>query len=331
MEMDMVRLCYCEGDTVMDKDLVQRRFIIKGLLAQGVTILGGYPKSGKSWLVLDWAIRVARGQPVWGMEVTQGTVLYMCLEDTEDRLRHRLSLMTDEVPKNLCLSTAVGTLATTFEQQIDFFMRERPDTVLIIVDTFQVIRTASNDPSYGGDYEDVKRLKDMADKYGIALLLVHHLRKQNDTDPFKLLSGTTGLTGAADNLFVLARPERGSNVGRFHGTGRDIADRLMNLMFSREKYVWEVVSDSLEEPEVRLPAELRALIKYMEEVKHYCGGNQELCQRLKDQTGVAATPKGLKQKMNVWRHDLAEMGLTYESRKTNGERIVELHFEVKET
>ena len=325
--MDEVQLYYVDGETLMTRASTPQRYCIKGFLPQGVCVLGGYPKSGKSWLVMDWSLRILKGIPVWGMEVKRGTVLYLCLEDTEDRLRQRLSLMTDEVPGNICFATAAGTLADTLEEQIHFFLHQRPDTVLIVVDTFQVIRAGSGDPSYGGDYQEVQKLKRIADQYGITILLVHHLRKQGDNNPFNRLSGTTGLTGAADTLFILERQENGQTAARLRCTGRDIGDRVMNLKFSGDRYVWELVSDSAQTPEVMLPTELHGLIRYMKEAGHYRGGNQELCQLIKEQTGVSATPKGLKQKMNVWKTTLEGLGLSFESRKANGERTVEICFD----
>lgn len=119
--MEEIRLCYIDGETLMAKRSEPTAFCIDSLLPQGVCVLGGDPKAGKSWLVLDWSVHIAKGEPVWGMKTKQGTVLYLCLEDSEDRLRQRLSLMTDEVPKSICFATASGTLADTLEEQITFF------------------------------------------------------------------------------------------------------------------------------------------------------------------------------------------------------------------
>ena len=59
---------------------------------------------------------------------------------------------------------------------------------------------------YAGDYDDVSALKNISDKYGIAVMVVHHVRKLKDiSDPFNEVSGSTGITGAADTNFVLKR------------------------------------------------------------------------------------------------------------------------------
>ena len=54
------------------------------MLPHGVSILGGAPKIGKSWMVLDWCVRIAKGENVWNLTTEKGTVLYLCLEDSLD-------------------------------------------------------------------------------------------------------------------------------------------------------------------------------------------------------------------------------------------------------
>ena len=192
-----------DGETLWDMEFGAQRFCIRGLLPQGLCALGGASKIGKSWLVLDWCIRIAKGEPIWGMETIQGTTLYLCLEDTLQRVQHRVYCVSDEATSNAYFATAAGTLADDLEEQISSFLLSHPDTVLIVVDTLQVARGNSGDPSYAGDYQDMQKLKRIADDNSITVLLVHHLRKQRDHDPLNMLSGTTGISGAADAVFVM--------------------------------------------------------------------------------------------------------------------------------
>jgi len=85
-----------DGETLWDMEFGAQLFCIKGLLPQGVCILGGASKIGKSWMVLDWVDKVAKGEPVWAMATTQGTTLYLCLEDNLQRVQHRLYCISDE-------------------------------------------------------------------------------------------------------------------------------------------------------------------------------------------------------------------------------------------
>jgi len=65
-------------------------FVVDGLLAQGLYILAGAPKVGKSWLALDMCLSIAKGEKVLGQETAQGTALYLCLEDSYARIQKQI-------------------------------------------------------------------------------------------------------------------------------------------------------------------------------------------------------------------------------------------------
>ncbi len=178
------------------------------------------------------------------METRRGTTLYLCLEDTLRRIQNRLDCITDSVPENAYFATVAGTLADDLEAQILQFLREHSDTVLIVIDIFQMIRSNAGEPSYGGDYEEIQKLKRIADSQRIAILLVHHLRMQDDRDPLNKLSGTTGITGAVDTVFVLDKSCRREDAATLVCTGRDIEHRELELRFSKEDFVWKLTADS---------------------------------------------------------------------------------------
>ena len=315
-----------DGETLWDMEFGAQRFCIRGLLPQGLCALGGASKIGKSWLVLDWCIRIAKGEPIWGMETTQGTTLYLCLEDTLQRVQHRVYCVSDEATSNAHFATAAGTLADDLEEQISSFLLSHPDTVLIVVDTLQVARGNSGEPSYAGDYQDMQKLKRIADDNNLTILLVHHLRKQRDHDPLNMLSGTTGISGAADAVFVMERKERSQNTALMICTGRDLEHRELELRFSKERYVWDLVSDSAETPEQLMPQEMVGFLAFMQEVKHFAGGNTELAEAFNSCTGNTIEPKRLKQLMNLWKENLRELGVTFRSYRSNGQRLVEVKY-----
>lgn len=315
-----------DGETLWDMEFGVQRFCIRGLLPQGLCALGGASKIGKSWLVLDWCIRIAKGEPIWGMETTQGTTLYLCLEDTLQRVQHRVYCVSDEATSNAHFATAAGTLADDLEEQISSFLLSHPDTVLIVVDTLQMARGNSGEPSYAGDYQDMQKLKRIADDNNLTILLVHHLRKQRDQDPLNMLSGTTGISGAADAVFVMERKERTQNAALLICTGRDLEHRELELRFSKERYVWDLVSDSEENPEQLMPQEMVGFLAFMQEVKHFAGGNTELAEAFNAHTGNTIEPKRLKQLMNLWKENLRELGVTFRSYRSNGQRLVDVQY-----
>jgi len=114
--------------------------------------------------------------------------------------------------------------------QLKKFVRQHPDTKLIIIDTLQKVREVGGDKySYANDYEVVGKLKRLADDCGICLLLVHHTRKQQADDKFDMISGTNGLLGAADGAFLLQKEKRtdGSAILDVAGRpGREIGGRV---------------------------------------------------------------------------------------------------------
>ena len=221
-------LAVIDGETLMDKRLPKRSFCIETLLPEGISMLGGAPKIGKSWMVLDIGVRVAKGESIWSLPTKRGTVLYLALEDSLARIQERLCKLTDDVSGNLFFAIAAGTLADDLCFQIEQFISEHRDTVLVIIDTFQIVRVGGIDTSYANDYDEVRKLKALADKMRISLLLVHHLRKQGDSDPLNKLSGTTGISGAMDAVFILDVSKRHAHGATLFCTGRDtLSERRM--------------------------------------------------------------------------------------------------------
>ena len=157
------------------------KWIIPGLLPAGLAIFAGPSKAGKSWLTLWLCLQISQGKSVWGREIEPRTVLYFSLEDTLGRLQERLYQLVDaeEDPERLILQTESHGIGQGLEEQIVSFIHAYPDISLIVIDTLQKVRkTERNGSMYANDYRDIGALKELADKYGICILLVHHTPKQ---------------------------------------------------------------------------------------------------------------------------------------------------------
>lgn len=135
------------------------------------------------------------------------------LEDTYERLRKRLWLITDEVEGNLFFATRAETLGKGLLDQLAMFYDEHPDLKLVVIDTLQMIRSSVHDYSYSSDYRELADLKRFADQRSITILLIHHTRKMGDSDVMNTVSGTNAITGAADFTWVLTKPNRDSQDG----------------------------------------------------------------------------------------------------------------------
>lgn len=214
--------------------------VIEGLLYQGTYLFVGSPKIGKSFFMAQLAYHVSTGTPLWDYPVKKGTVLYLALEDDYRRLQERMYRMfgTDST-ENLYFSVSSKPLGNGLTDQLSGFIRERPDTTLVIIDTLQKIREVDSDSySYAKDYEIINQLKQFSDSWGICLLLVHHTRKQKSSDNFDMISGTNGLLGCADGAFMLYKETRTSNKATLEISGRDQQDQKIHLIRDEEKLCW---------------------------------------------------------------------------------------------
>jgi hypothetical protein len=238
---------------------------------------------------------VSKGLPVWEFETLKSTVLYLALEDTVDRLHFRLSDITADGSTETYITTTAETISGDLVAQLELFIADKPNTELIIIDTFQRIRgnADENRSGYAFDYEDMNKIKTVADKLKIAILLVHHTRKLPDSDPFNTVSGSTGLTGSCDTMFVLEKPKRAENKGILHITGRDVEDMQIILEFDRERKVWQFVTFATGGENIA-NAVITAIVSLLADSKSFTGTATELLSSLKtiDKT-IIVTPNSL--------------------------------------
>ena len=237
------KLVTVDAETLLATPMSKTMFIVDGLIPQGVNVLSGAAKIGKSWLMLWLGLQVSQGLPVWGIPTMHCDVLYLCLEDTQRRIKDRLFDLTNDPPKSFHLSVTCGLIGNGLEEEIINFLEDFPKTKLVIIDTLQKVRdsrgSAGKTGMYGNDYDDISAIKKIADERDISIILVHHLRKLKDgDDPFNEVSGSTGITGAADTNYVLKR-KRSSRDATLLACGRDVEYQELTLRFQDLK--WELV------------------------------------------------------------------------------------------
>lgn len=216
--------------------------LIEDFLYTGTYLFAGAPKLGKSFFMAQIGFHISTGTPIWNHAVHKGTVLYLALEDNFARIQKRLSKMFDMADTDkFFFAIESKSLNEGLDLQMENFIKEQPDTKLIIIDTLQKIREVGGDKySYASDYEIITKLKSFADKYNIGILVVHHTRKMESSDTFDMISGTQGLLGAADGAFVLQKEKRTENKAVLDISGRDQQDQKLHLKFDVERCVWEL-------------------------------------------------------------------------------------------
>ncbi len=238
--------CYFTAAELMRTTFPEPRWAVPGLVAEGLNLLVGSPKLGKSWLVLGLGVAVASGGMALGkVPVEQGSVLYAALEDTPRRLQGRLKAVLNgsPVPDGLHITTALpkaGEMVDVVSEWLD----DHEDARLVIIDVLRKVtpRTDGRN-SYEADYDAMSALKGLADRHSVAVIAVHHTRKQVDeTDVFNEVSGSTGLTGAADAILV-AKRARNTAQAVLHVTGRDVTEQEYGLSWHAETCTWSLLDE----------------------------------------------------------------------------------------
>lgn len=308
---------------LMDQQYLPRSMVVDGFLTAGTYILAGAPKAGKSFMMAQLCWCVSEGKPFLGCRTRQSDVLYMALEDMPQRLQSRLAEMfgTEWEGEHLHLAFRNELSCGELLNEIQDFVLLNPDTRLIVIDTLQRIRDGDGGQySYISDYETVKPFKELTDFRDLALILVHHTRKNTeDKNPFNQISGTNGLLGAADGAYLL-HDLNGEPILDY--TGRDLPSQRYFLRFQKDCCLWELVKTGAAALTPK-PEPLLELIDHFLE-SEWTGTASELLEQLqKDTPDVASAPNNLTKKLNTLTARLEEeRGIRYRTVRRNKERMI---------
>jgi hypothetical protein len=230
------------------------QYVVPGYIAEGLTLLAGKPKIGKSWLSMDIALAVsAGGACLGGIGCESGDVLYLALEDNRRRLQSRIRKLWEievlanrtPVPERLHLATEWPRANEGGVAAIREWIDRHPGARLVIVDVlamFKAIAKGRDQTLYEADYLAIKELQSLAMETGVAIVVVHHTRKTGaEADPFEKVSGTLGLSGAADTTIILDRDQNGCTL---YGRGRDIEEIETAVEFDRQSCRWRALGNA---------------------------------------------------------------------------------------
>ena len=211
------------------------RWIVPDLVPEGTTILAAPPKIGKSCLIYQIAVECAIGGDLLGRRVTPGSVLYLALEDGkrrgQDRLRTALAGRTMPAGR-LEVRWEAHNIGDGLEEDIAEWLDAHPDAAMVALDTLGKARPNSDGRrnAYEVDVQALNGLQDLFRDRSVALVIVHHARKEATDDFLASVSGTYGITGSADTVIAIRR-KRLEAFGTLLVTGRDIADAEIPVEF----------------------------------------------------------------------------------------------------
>lgn len=286
----MKKLHLISADTLYYTPLEHPRMLIDGILSNGLAILSGDSKIGKSWMILWFCLKISQGEPIWGLPTSKTDVIYLALEDREWRVQQRMQELADEPPKNLHFGFSCGKLGAELEGQITAVLEEYSNTGLLFIDTLQMVRdnVSSRVNAYAQDYRDLSALKKIADDHKMCIFLVHHNRKEHDgSNVFNDMTGSTGIMGVADTCMVLRKEDRFGNDAVLSITGRDIEEKRLKL--TMRKNVWEVTEaiDAASLRKEQIPHYLFDIADYLLKEKGFEGTTTELLAVIGDETTSA--------------------------------------------
>ena len=253
---------------LMERDIPPVTFLVPDLLPEGLTLVAGKPKTGKSWLLLGLIIDIAHGSPALGkLAVTPAGVLYVSPEDGEARFKERSAkaLAGRPTPTNFHYGLTCEPLLNGGLQQLEAFLEIDPTIKVIVIDTLGRLRSPGMSRNmYQDDYALMGALHEFAHTHRIALVVVHHTRKEVSADPFDEVSGTNAMAGAADTTMILKRG-RFEDTATLFITGRDVDEQELALTFHRETASWTLTGHEQERRVSQARQEILDLLREREE------------------------------------------------------------------
>lgn len=321
----MGKIQLIDAETLYYKPLEHPKMLIDGVLSDGLAIMAGDSKIGKSWMVLWMCLQISKGEPVWGLPTRKTDVVYLALEDREWRVQQRMQDLTDTPPDNLHFGFSCGQLGAELESQIEDVLKDYPSTGLIFIDTLQMVRdnVSAKVNAYAQDYKDLSSLKKIADNHGICIFVVHHTRKERDGgNIFNDMTGSTGIMGVADTGMILRKDDRFGDNATLCITGRDVEEKKLKMQMRGVK--WEITeelsADDLRKE--RIPDFVFKVVDFLFEHRKFESTVSELLAAVGNtelKPNVAS-----KYLTRFYSEVFAPMGITYEYRKTAAARTISL-------
>lgn len=236
-----MRINLTSAAELFEKDLPPIKYAVENMIPEGETVLSAPFKSGKSWMMIQMCLAVAKGEKFLGFNTNKGTAVYLALEDCDKFAQERLRMISKEAPNNFFYSFTASTLDTGLLEELEYISSKFDDLRLIVIDTLAFVEYSAKrgESAYKCDYRTGSALKQWADSKGVSVVVVTHTTKLvHPEDVFSNTSGTNGVTAAADSIITISKEKRTDKTAVLAITGRRIRESFHNIQMD-DNCVWQ--------------------------------------------------------------------------------------------
>ena len=249
-------------------------WLVKPLIPAGLTILAGKSKVGKTYFTLNMVMGLVQGKKIFGDKDTgfrgrRGTVLYLSLEDHQNRFKRRMKKIDPDpdrrlLSKNLSPKFRWDKLSLGGLNAISQWIEKTKNPKLVVIDTLAKVwskkATTSGGGLYAEEYAIYGPLADLAHKHDISIILITHTTKGKASDVFDEILGGMGTQGPADNLIVLSNDQSGHK--RLSIRGKDIEEKHLLFETPKEPFSWQYLGEA---GEVQKTSQRQEIVNLFEE------------------------------------------------------------------
>lgn len=297
----------------------KKDFIVDSLMkSNGLYCLVARPKVGKSLLALQLAHAIATGTIFLGFKVNPSPVLYISTEMDSSQIADRIKKMILEFNNNFYLieqeSDKKKLNLDNLEEKISEFANINQGK-FVIIDMFNGVYINDKFDLY--NYQDMTQIvlpkyRKLCSKYGITILLLHHLNKTNTT------LGSTAIDGAVDGIMTLKLDNNLKDKIYFNYQSRDYESRDF-ILKRKENLIFEEVNEEIEE----LSNELKIFLNYAIKKKEFSFTISEITSTL----GLMIQPSVFGKLLNNNLITLEKEGLHITKKRTSNERVYIARYE----
>ncbi len=251
---------------LMNKQRRPTRWIVPGIIPQGLVALVGRQKVGKSWFDLSLGVSVANGGAgASNINAEKGGVLYLALEDNEQRLQERLNALQArgvDLSDDFEYATSWPKMDAGGIDALESWLFTHPQARLVMIDTWTKVLAAPSqqvvDSEEASDAQSLAALKSLADFYSVCIMIQFHTPKSTAGTPFNALKARTSIAEYADGVLHLKRAHHASSASL--SLYKSASTRAVHLALSFNDGLWRVADDA---PIQQLTGSHRAIVEML--------------------------------------------------------------------